>query len=169
MIHPVVKFGDEVLAKKAAPVTVFDGDLQKLIEDMFESMYAAQGVGLAAPQIGVSRHIAVIDTSGGNDPKARLVLVNPEIIATEGKQTEEEGCLSDQGFREKYKRPAKATVRAHDRNGNEFTMTGEGLLARAFCHETDHLNGRLFLSHLSSLKRELITRKIRKMVKKEEW
>ena len=169
MIHPVVKFGDEVLAKKAAAVTVFDGDLQKLIEDMFESMYAAQGVGLSAPQIGVSRHIAVIDTSGGNDPKARLVLVNPEIIATEGKQTEEEGCLSVPGFREKCKRPAKATVRALDRNGNEFTMTGEGLLARAFCHETDHLNGRLFISHLSSLKRELIMRKIRKMMKNGEW
>ncbi|MBF8306049.1 MAG: peptide deformylase [Acidobacteria bacterium] len=169
MIHPIVKFGDEVLAKKAAAISVFDGELQKLIEDMFESMYAAEGVGLAAPQIGVSRHIAVIDTSGGKDPKARLVLINPEIIAMEGKQTEEEGCLSLPSFREKCKRPAKATVRALDRRGKEFTMTGEGLLARAFCHETDHLNGRLFISHLSSLKRELITRKIRKMMKNGEW
>lgn len=169
MIHPIVKYGDEVLARKAAPITAFDGELQKLIEDMFESMYAAQGVGLAAPQIGISRHIAVIDITNGKDPKAKLVLVNPEIIAIEGRQVEEEGCLSVPGFREKVRRPAKATVRARDRHGKEFTMTGEGLLARAFCHETDHLNGRLFLSHLSSLKRELIQRKIRKLVKKEEW
>jgi len=169
MIHPIVKYGDEVLAKEAARITVFDGELQKLIEDMFESMYAAQGVGLAAPQIGISRHIAVIDITNGKDPKAKFVLINPEIIAIEGRQVEEEGCLSVPGFREKVRRPAKATVRALDRNGKEFTMTGEGLLARAFCHETDHLNGRLFLSHLSSLKRELIHRKIRKLVKKEEW
>ena len=169
MIHPIVKYGVEVLAKQAVRITVFDGELQKLIEDMFESMYAAQGVGLAAPQIGISRHIAVIDITNGKDPKAKLVLINPEIIAIEGRQVEEEGCLSVPGFREKVRRPAKATVRALDRNGKEFTMTGEGLLARAFCHETDHLNGRLFLSHLSSLKRELIHRKIRKLVKKDEW
>jgi peptide deformylase len=169
MIHSIVKFGDDVLAKKAAPITSFDSELQKLVEDMFESMYAAQGVGLAAPQIGVSRHIAVIDITNGKDPKAKLVLANPEIIAVEGKQVEEEGCLSIPGFREKVRRPAQATVRAFDRHGKEFTMTGEGLLARAFCHETDHLNGRLFISHLSSLKRELIVRKIRKLIKKEEW
>ena len=169
MIHPIVKFGDEVLAKQSARITVFDAELQKLIENMFESMYAAQGVGLAAPQIGISRHIAVIDITNGKDPKAKLVLVNPEIIAIEGRQVEEEGCLSVPGFREKVRRPAKVTVRALDRKGKEFTVTGEGLLARAFCHETDHLNGRLFLSHLSSLKRELIQRKIRKLVKKDEW
>ena len=169
MIHPIVKFGNEVLNKKAAPVTVFDGELQKLIEDMFESMYAANGVGLAAPQIGVSKHIAVIDITGGKDPKAKLVLVNPQVIATDGKQAEEEGCLSLPGVREKVKRPERATVRALDRNGKEFTMQGEGLLARAFCHETDHLNGRLFITHLSSLKWELIMRKIRKMMKNGEW
>jgi len=169
MIHPIVKYGDEVLARQADRITELDGDLQKLIEDMFESMYAAQGVGLAAPQIGISRHIAVIDITNGKDPKAKLVLINPEIIAFEGRQVEEEGCLSVPGFREKVRRPAKVTVRALDRRGKEFTMTGEGLLARAFCHETDHLKGRLFLSHLSSLKRELITRKIRKLRKKDEW
>ena len=169
MIHPIVKYGDEVLARQSERITKFGGDLQKLIEDMFESMYAAQGVGLAAPQIGVSRHIAVIDITNGKDPKAKLVLVNPEIIAFEGRQVEEEGCLSVPGFREKVRRPAKVTVRALNRRGKEFTMTGEGLLARAFCHETDHLNGRLFLSHLSSLKRELIIRKIRKLVRKDEW
>jgi len=169
MIHPIVKYGNEVLSKKAAPITAFDSELQKLVEDMFESMYAAQGVGLAAPQIGVSRHIAVIDITNGKDPTAKLVLANPEIIAIEGKQVEEEGCLSVPGFREKVRRPGKVTVRAFDRHGKEFTMTGEGLLARAFCHETDHLNGRLFLTHLSSLKRELVLRKIRKLMKNEEW
>ncbi|MBI3895276.1 MAG: peptide deformylase [Acidobacteria bacterium] len=169
MIHPVVKYGNEVLAKTAEPVTVFDGDLQKLIEDMFESMYAAQGVGLAAPQIGISRRIAVIDITTGKDPKARIVLINPEIIVTEGQQKEEEGCLSLPGFRETVKRPLRATVRALDRKGKEFTMQGEGLLARAFCHETDHLNGQLFISHLSTLKRDLLLRRIRKMIKAGEW
>ncbi|MBI4458622.1 MAG: peptide deformylase, partial [Acidobacteria bacterium] len=151
MIHPVVKYGDEVLTKPAEPVTVFDGDLGRLIEEMFESMYAAQGVGLAAPQIGISKRIAVIDITTGKDPKAKIVLINPEIIVTEGQQKEEEGCLSLPGFRETVKRPLWATVRAQDRKGKEFTMQGEGLLARAFCHETDHLNGRLFISHLSTL------------------
>ena len=169
MVYPVVKYGNEVLLKRAEPVTVFDGDLSRLLEDMFESMYAANGVGLAAPQIGISRRIAVIDITAGKDPKARLVLINPEIIAIEGKQKEEEGCLSVPSFREMVTRPLRATVRALDRNGKEFTMQGEGLLARAFCHETDHLNGRLFLSHLSTLKRDLITRKIRKMMKAGEW
>ena len=169
MVHPVVKWGNPVLDKKAATVTTFDKELAKFIEDMFESMYAAQGVGLAAPQIGVSKRIAVIDITNAKDPKAKLVLINPEILVTEGKQREEEGCLSVPGFRETISRPLKATVRALDAKGKEFTMTGEGLLARAFCHETDHLNGRLFLSHMSALKRDLILRKIRKQIKAEEW
>lgn len=169
MVHPVVKYGNEVLSKPAETVTVFDKELEKLVADMFESMYAAQGVGLAAPQIGISKRIAVIDITCGKDPNAKLVLVNPEIIAVEGKQSEEEGCLSVPGFREKVRRPARVTVRAQDAKGKEFTMTGEGLLARAFCHETDHLNGRLFLSHLSLLKRDLILRKIRKLMRAGEW
>jgi peptide deformylase len=169
MVHSVVKWGNEVLEKQAEPVTTFDKELAELIDDMFESMYAAQGVGLAAPQIGISRRIAVIDITFGKDPQQKLVIINPEIIATEGKQSEEEGCLSVPGFREKVKRPARATVRALDAKGKEFTMTGEGLLARAFCHETDHLNGRLFLSHLSALKRDLIVRRIRKKVKADDW
>ena len=169
MIYPVVKYGKEVLLKPAEPVMVFDGDLERLLEDMFESMYAANGVGLAAPQIGIPRRIAVVDVSAGKDPKAKIVLINPEIIATEGQQKEEEGCLSLPGIREAVKRPQHATVRALDRKGREFTMQGEGLLARAFCHETDHLNGRLFISHLSTLKRDLILRRIRKMTKAGEW
>ena len=119
--------------------------------------------------MGISRRIAVIDTTAGKDHKAKIVLINPEIVATEGKQSEEEGCLSVPEFREKVTRPLRVTVRAWDPHGKEFLAQGEGLLARAFCHETDHLNGRLFLSHLSSLKRELILRKIRKMTKAGEW
>lgn len=169
MIRPVVKFGDDVLARKAEPVTEFDGKLGRLLEEMFASMYDASGVGLAAPQIGISRRMAVIDITCGKDPDARIVIINPEIIAVEGQQKEEEGCLSLPGFRETVKRPQKVTLRAQDRKGKEFTMQGEGLLARVFCHETEHLNGQLFLSHLSVLKRDLIQQKIRKMIKAGEW
>ena len=169
MIYPVVKFGDEVLTTKCATVEVFDKELEKLVDDMFESMYAANGVGLAANQIGLSRRIAVIDCSVGKDPKAKIVIINPEVIAHEGKQREEEGCLSIPGFRENVTRPNKATIRAQDAKGRHFTMEGEGLLARAFCHETDHLNGNFFISHLSTLKRDLIKRKIRKLIKNGEW
>lgn len=169
MVHPIVKYGDPVLNKVAEPITSYDKELKKLVEDMFESMYAAKGIGLAAPQIGISKHIAVIDISFGKNPEEKLVLCNPVIIAREGKQSEEEGCLSVPDFREKVTRPLKATVRARDAKGKEFTMTGEGLLARAFCHETDHLNGKIYLSHLSSLKRELLVRKIKKLQKAGEW
>jgi len=169
MLYPVVKYGNEVLMQQAEPVKVFDGELSRLLDDMFESMYAANGVGLAAPQIGISKRIAVIDITSNKDPQAKIVLINPQIIAVEGKQKEEEGCLSIPGFRESVSRPVRATVRALDRHGKEFTMQGEGLLARAFCHETDHLNGRLFITHLSTLKRDLITRKIRKMMKSGDW
>jgi peptide deformylase len=169
MIYPIVKYGQAVLDKTAAPVTVFDGELEKLVADMFETMYAAHGVGLAAPQIGLSKHLAVIDITSGEDPNAKLVLANPVIVSTEGKQSEEEGCLSLPDFRAATGRPAKATVRAQNLKGEEFTMTGEGLLARAFCHETDHLNGILFIHHLSMLKRDSIKRKIRKMIKAGEW
>jgi len=169
MIYPIVKYGQEVLEKPGAPVTQFDGDLEKLVADMFETMYAANGVGLAAPQIGLSLKLCVIDVSCGKDPASRLVLANPVVTATEGEQVEEEGCLSLPDFRAKATRPLHATVRAQNRNGEEFTLSGEGLLARAFCHETDHLGGKLFISHLSRLKRESIKRQIRKMVKAGEW
>jgi len=169
MVHEIVKLGDPVLEKVAAPITVFDEELRKLVEEMFESMYAAQGVGLAAPQIGVSRQLAVIDTTFKEDPSAKLVLVNPKIIHTEGKQVGSEGCLSLPEFREKVTRPSKVTVRAQDLDGKFFERTGEGLLARAFMHETDHLNGKLFIHHISALKRDLIKRKIRKLAKAGEW
>lgn len=169
MIYPIVKFGDPVLEKAAAPVTAFDDELQKLVEDMFESMYAARGVGLAAPQIGVGKKIAVIDVSTGEDPAQKIVLINPEIVSREGSQTGEEGCLSIPTFREPVTRAMKVTVRAKDAKGTEFEMTGEDLLARAFQHETDHLNGRLYISHISPLKRDLIRRRIRKLQKAGEW
>jgi peptide deformylase len=169
MIHPIVKFGNPVLEKPAERVTVFDEELQKLVDDMFESMYAAKGVGLAAPQIGVPRRVAVIDVTFKEDPNAKLVLINPEIIHTEGRHTQNEGCLSIPDFRENVTRPNQVTVRAQDARGEIFEKTAEELLARAILHETDHLNGKLYLSHLSSLKRDLIKRKIRKMIKAGEW
>lgn len=169
MIHPIVKWGDPVLEKPTKPVEKFDEELKKLVDDMFESMYAAQGVGLAAPQIGVSLRIAVIDVTVGKNPEAKIVCANPEIVHAEGEQREEEGCLSVPGFRGNVARPQYVTVRAQDVTGTEFEMRGEGLLARAFCHEIDHLKGVLFLTHLSMLKRDLIRRKIRKLKKAGEW
>jgi peptide deformylase len=136
---------------------------------MFESMYASKGVGLAAPQIGISRRIAVIDLSLGEDPAQKLVLINPEIVRSEGKLVTEEGCLSVPGFREPVKRSAVVTARAQNAKGETFEVTGDDLLARALQHETDHLNGKLYLSHLSALKRDLIRRRIRKLQKEGEW
>jgi peptide deformylase len=169
MIYPIVKFGDPVLEKRAEPVTVFDAELKRLVEDMFESMYAAHGVGLAAPQIGISKRLAVIDVTFKEDPEAKLVLANPEIVHTEGRHTQNEGCLSIPEFRESVTRPRRVTIRAQDANGNFYEKTGEELLARAFLHETDHLNGKLYISHISALKRDLMKRKIRKLVKAGEW
>jgi len=169
MIYPIVKYGDAVLEKVAAPVEKFDDELQKLVADMFESMYAAEGVGLAAPQIGLGLRLAVIDVSLGKNPEAKLVLANPEIVHAEGEQREEEGCLSLPGFRGSVMRPQFVTIRAQDANGKSYEMRGEGLLARAFCHETDHLGGVLFIQHLGMLKRDLIKRKVRKLKKSGEW
>jgi peptide deformylase len=169
MIYPIVKYGNEVLDRPSEPVAAFDGELQKLVASMFDTMYAAHGVGLAAPQIGLGKRLCVIDVTSGEDPKAKLVLVNPEVVSVEGEQTQEEGCLSLPDFRAKTPRPLRATVRAQDEKGKEIVLSGEGLLARAFCHEIDHLNGKLFIHHLSRLKRESIRRKVRKMMKADEW
>ena len=169
MIYPIVKFGDPVLEKPGATVTQFDDDLRVLIADMFESMYAARGVGLAAPQIGISKRIAVVDVTFKENPDAQLVLINPEIVGKEGRQRGSEGCLSIPEFREDVSRAKIVTVRAQELRGKFFEHTGEDLLARAFLHETDHLNGKLYISHISALKRDLIKRKIKKMVKAGEW
>jgi peptide deformylase len=157
------------LETPAQRVEKFDAELEMLVQDMFESMYAANGVGLAAPQIGRGVRLAVVDVTVGKNPEAKMVLLNPEIIRIEGEQREEEGCLSVPGFRGYVLRPQYVTIRAQDASGAEFERRGEGLLARAFCHETDHLNGILFLSHLSLLKRDLTRRKIRKLQKAGEW
>jgi peptide deformylase len=168
-VHPIVKYGDPILEKSTAAVKKFDADFQQLTEDMFASMYAAQGVGLAAPQIGLSLRVAVVDVTGGKNPEGRVVLANPEVIHFEGEKREEEGCLSIPGFRGYVVRPQFVTVKAQDVKGETFEIRGEDLLARAFCHEIDHLNGILFIQHLSMLKRDLIKRKIKKMRKLGEW
>ncbi|MGB8987956.1 MAG: peptide deformylase [Candidatus Sulfotelmatobacter sp.] len=169
MIYAIVKFGNPILEKPAEKVTVFDEELKKLVEDMFESMYAARGVGLAAPQIGIPRRIAVVDVTFKEDPSAKLVLINPEIIHKHGRHSQSEGCLSIPDFRENVSRAQEVTIRAQDLTGQVFEKSGDDLLARAFQHETDHLNGKLYISHISALKRDLIKRKIRKMVKAGEW
>jgi peptide deformylase len=169
MIYPIIKYGNPVLEKPTPPVTEFDADLKSLTDAMFEAMYAAKGVGLAAPQVGKSLRLAVIDVTVGKNPEARFVLANPEIIHAEGEQREEEGCLSLPNFRGNVIRPLFVTVRAQNVHGELFEMRGENLLARAFCHEIDHLHGVLFIQHLSMLKRDLIRRKIRKLKKTGDW
>lgn len=168
-IYEVLKYPDPVLMRKGEPVTAFNRELAELVEDMFESMYAAQGIGLAAPQIGISRQITVIDVSFKKDPKARLVLINPMVIERQGDQYEEEGCLSLPEIREKVRRAATVKVRAQNVKGEWFEMEGDELLARAFLHEIDHLHGVLFIDHLSRLKRDLVLRRIRKLQKNGEW
>jgi peptide deformylase len=170
MIYPIVKFGDPVLEREAAEVQEFGTpELEQFVEDMFQSMYAAKGVGLAAPQIGIPKKISVIDVSNGQRPEDKLVLINPKIVHIEGKQEGEEGCLSIPGFREQVRRAKRVTLRAQNRKGEEFEMTGEDLLARAFLHETDHLYGKLYITHISALKRDLMKRKIKKLQRAGEW
>jgi peptide deformylase len=168
-IHEVVKYPDPVLAKKGAPVTEFGPELAQFVDEMWASMYAAHGIGLAAPQVGVSQRITVIDVSFKERPDDKLVLINPEIIEREGKQFEEEGCLSLPEIREKVQRAARVKVRAQDVNGEFFEAEGEELLARAMQHEIDHLDGVLFIDRLSPLKRDLVKRRIRKLQKNGEW
>jgi peptide deformylase len=169
MILNIVKYPDPVLSKPGEPIAEFDAELRKLIDDMFETMYASQGIGLAAPQVNVSKRLAVIDLSSGKEPKDKLVLINPEIISSEGKQYEEEGCLSFPEIREKVSRAAKVRVRAQDDKGKWFEMDATELLARCFQHEIDHVDGMLFIFRMSGLKRELSLRKIRKMQRDGEW
>jgi peptide deformylase len=168
-IHEVVKWPEPVLAKRGAEVTEFDTELATLVEEMFESMYAAQGIGLAAPQIAISKRVTVIDISFGNDEKQKYALINPVVVTAEGKQVEEEGCLSLPEIREKVQRAARVKVRAQNVKGEWFEVEGTELLARALLHEIDHLDGILFIDRISRLKRELVLRKIRKMQRNGEW
>jgi peptide deformylase len=158
-----------VLQQKGEPVTEFNDELRKFVADLFETMYASQGIGLAAQQVGVAKRVTVIDLSMGKDPEDKLVLINPEIILREGRQYEEEGCLSFPEIREKVVRAEKVRVRAQDENGEWFEMDGEELLSRAFQHEIDHLDGVLFIFRMSPLKRSLTLRRIRKMQNEGTW
>jgi len=169
MLREIVKYPDPVLERPGEPVTEFNDELRALVDDMFESMYEAKGIGLAAPQIGLSKRLTVIDLSFKEKPEDKIVLINPEIVFRAGKQHEEEGCLSLPEIREKVTRAAKVKVRAQDLEGKWFEMEGEELLARAFQHEIDHLDGILFFRRVSALKRDLILRKIRKMQRAGEW
>ncbi len=169
MDRKIVRYGEAVLEQVADEVrNITDAEVQ-LVQDMVDTMYKAPGVGLAAPQVGVAQRIMVTDTSGGEKDDNLLVIINPEIVSTDGEQYEEEGCLSIPGFTERVRRPKKIVVRGVDMDGREIILEGQDLLARAFCHEMDHLNGVLFLDHLSFIKRDLIKRKIRKRVKQDDW
>lgn len=169
MILKIVKYPEPVLQQPGEPVTDFNDELRQFVADMFETMYAAQGIGLAAPQVGVSKRITVIDLSVGKDPAQKMVLINPEITYREGKLYEEEGCLSFPEIREKVVRAAKVKIRAQDEHGKWFEAEGEELLSRCMQHEIDHLDGVLFIFRISALKRDLALRKIRKMQRAGEW
>jgi peptide deformylase len=169
MVLKIVKYPEPVLQQPGEPVTEFNDELRSFVADLFETMYAAKGIGLAAPQVGVSKRVTVIDLSSGKNPEEKLVLINPEIIAREGKQYEEEGCLSFPDIHEKVQRAAKVTVRAQDEHGKWFEMDGEELLSRAFQHEIDHLDGMLFIFRMSGLKRDMIVRRIRKAQREGTW
>lgn len=165
----IVKYPDPVLETPGDPVTRFDERLKKLVSDMFETMYAAQGVGLAAPQIGVSERLFVMDCSGGRDPDERLALINPEVLRVEGDQAGDEGCLSFPGIFFAVKRSLRAVVRAQNVSGEWFEVDGMELTARCMLHETDHCDGIVFIDKTTPLKRELVKRKIKKLIKAGEW
>lgn len=169
MILKIVKYPEPVLQKAGQEITEFDNELRQFIADMFETMYASQGIGLAAQQVGVPKRVTVIDLSQGQDPAQKLVLINPKVIHKEGKQYEEEGCLSFPEIREKVSRAARVKVRAQNEKGEWFELDGEELLARAFQHEIDHLDGVLFIFRMSALKRSLNLRKIRKLQSEGKW
>ena len=169
MIRPILRYGERPLHQKAADVTTFDDGLQRLIDDMIETMYAAPGIGLAATQIGVPLRVFVVDLSVGRNPSDLIVMVNPTFVELDGVQLEEEGCLSLPGFNATVVRPARAVVKGLDRDGNERTIEGKDLLARAFQHEMDHLDGSVFVDRLRGIKRDLIVRKIQKLKRSGKW
>ncbi|HTZ60620.1 MAG TPA: peptide deformylase [Acidobacteriaceae bacterium] len=169
MVYPIVKFPDPILQRPAEPVNAFDEELRKLVDDMFESMYVAHGIGLAAPQIGIPKRLTVLDLSFQKNPEEKIALINPEIITKVGKVYEEEGCLSLPDIREKVARAAKVKIRAQDLEGNWFERDADELLARAFQHEIDHLDGILFIFRISALKRDFVLRRIRKLQRAGEW
>ena len=169
MIRPILRYGEAGLHARPLPVTAFDDRLHQLLRDMAETMYAAPGVGLAAPQIGVPLRVFVIDVTAGRQPRGLVEMVNPEFAACEGMQMEEEGCLSLPGFNATVVRPARAVVTGFDRDGRPQTIEGTGLLARALQHEMDHLDGSLFVDRLRGIRRDLIVRKVQKLRRAGKW
>ncbi len=169
MIRPIVKYGTQVLHREAGVVTTVTGELGDLVRDMIETMYAAPGVGLAAPQVGVPLRVFVIDVSGGRSKDGLMAFINPEFVEREGMQIEEEGCLSLPGFNATVARPSRAAVKGLDLDGHERVVEGTGMLARAFQHEMDHLDGRVFVDRLHGIQRELIVRRIRKLTRTGKW
>lgn len=169
MIRPIVRYGTSVLQAPSQPVDHFDQSLHILIDDMIETMYAAPGIGLAAPQIGVALRVCVIDLSVGKRDGQVITLVNPEFVERDGLQLEEEGCLSVPGFEATVPRPSRAVVKGFDRHGAPVTVEGTGLLARALQHELDHLEGRLFLDRLKGIQRDVIVRRIKKRQRQGTW
>ena len=169
MLRPILRLGDGALQRPAEPVAAITSDIESILEDMGETMYAAPGIGLAAPQIGVPLRIFVVDLSVGRDPDGLITMVNPGFVERDGMQLEEEGCLSVPGFTATVARPQRAVVRGLDRKGQPQTIEGTGLLARAFQHEMDHLDGRLFTDRLRGIKRDLIVRKIKKLARAGKW
>jgi peptide deformylase len=169
MLRPIVKYGEHGLHRPAARVEAIDDEIRRLVDDLVDTMYAAPGVGLAAPQVGVPLRVCVIDLSVGKRTGELITLINPEFVEREGMQLEEEGCLSLPGFTATVARPARTVVRGLDRSGAVRTVEGTGLLARALQHELDHLDGKLFLDRLRGLKRDLIVRKVRKLQRAGRW
>lgn len=169
MLRPILRLGDSILSEPARPVDAITPAIEQLIDDMAETMYAAPGIGLAAPQVGQSLQIFVLDLSLGKDPAGLLVMINPEFVEREGMQLEEEGCLSVPGFTATVARPQRAVVKGLDRHGDSRTIEGTGLLARALQHEMDHLNACLFVDRLRGIARDLILRKVKKLRKAGKW
>ncbi len=169
MIRPILKYGASELELKSQPVQRFDDELKTLAQDLLQTMYAAPGIGLAAPQVGINLRLTVIDIAGGEEKGNQMVLVNPELRGQEGSEKGEEGCLSIPGFTALVERPQKVRVAAQDLDGNPIDVEGSDLLARVMCHEIDHLDGILYIDRISHLKREIIKRKIQKLVRAGEW
>jgi len=169
MLRPILRLGDAALSEATRPIAAITPEIETLIDDMIETMYAAPGVGLAAPQVGAPLRLFVIDVSMGRDPAALGIMINPEFVEREGMQLEEEGCLSVPGFTATVARPSRASVKGLNRHGDEHTIAGTGLLARALQHEMDHLDGRLFVDRLRGISRELIVRKVKKLAKAGKW
>jgi peptide deformylase len=169
MIRPILKYGDQVLHEPARNVETITSEIDRIVEDMIETMYAAPGIGLAAPQIGIPLRMFVVDLSIGRNPADLIVMLNPEFVERDGMQLEEEGCLSVPGFNATVVRPERVVVKGLDRLGHQQQREGIGLLARAFQHEMDHLDGTLFVDRLRGIKRDLIVKRIRKLARAGKW